>query len=162
MNRPRWQAEGLLVMADAMERAEQVLVGSEVQFAVTCSSEEELEHTANAIGVEVQTQSGARVAVREAQFGRHPLVATFKPSAGTRGDAQEATPASRRSGWPPAMVMREVRQALRDQEAGVHWSHGLCWCDEFHPDAATAGLQMALPPWDVSELEYARAAGSWS
>jgi hypothetical protein len=107
----RWLPESLVVLADAYERAAQTS-GSEVQFAVTCSSEEELEHIADALGVEVQTQSGARLAVREGQFGAPRIVATFKPSAGTSGDSREALPASRRSGWPLAMVMREVRQAL--------------------------------------------------
>jgi hypothetical protein len=147
-------------LADAYERAEE-RSGSEDQYAVTCSSEEELEHIADALGVEVQTQSGARLAVRAAQ--RTPrIVATFKPGAGTSGDSREALPASRRSGWPLAMVMREVRQALRDQQAGVHWSHGLCWCEVLHADGPSTGLRTVPPPWDASrDLESTwPAAGS--
>jgi hypothetical protein len=65
-------AEDLRALADALEGVED-LAGKAVQLAVPCSSEAELERTADLLGVQVQTQSGARVAQK--QFGGVQVVA---------------------------------------------------------------------------------------
>ena len=66
-------AEDLRALADALEGAED-LADCAVQVGLTCPTEAELQFAADYLGVEVETQSGARVAQK--QFGALRIVAS--------------------------------------------------------------------------------------
>ena len=67
--------DDLRALANALECAED-LEGCAVQVGLTCPTEAELQFAADCLGVEVETQSGARVAQR--QFGPLRIVASEK------------------------------------------------------------------------------------
>lgn len=118
---PRRLTEEIRALADALEGAGD-LADSVVQARLSCSSEAELVRVADSLGVEVQTQSGAGLAQR--QFGPLRLVAFV--------DSSALYP---REG--PAMTMREVWLANRDEAAGDHWPGEARLCR--HGNSVSAG-----------------------
>ena len=142
-------AEDVLVPGDVMESVEDP-ADIVVQACLSCSSEAELERVADSLGVEVQTQSGIRVAQR--QFGPVRVVASVS-GASRPGNSPEAPSALPPRG-APAMTRREIALWLADEEQGRHWSQAECWCHASHP-AESADLILVPPPWDASRrLEW--------